>query len=169
MSLLLFLTKSTCRVLEATMKVGLWTWVRTGCEWKCPMPAFTLEISFLGHREKPRAVQNYFLIVALISTLWPGCDIFCFAFMALEKRFRHSENSNSQSKSLMWRLLQPPSISVPIICSRSGKTSTMDPLGPQFATIAWPSLFVTWPLGIFIPTGKILDFTSPAITVNSDL
>lgn len=136
MSLLLFLTKSTYRVLKATMKVVLWTRVRTGCEWKCPMPAFTLEISFLGHQEQPRAVQNYFLIVAVISTLWPGCDIFCFAIMALEKRFighYHSENSNSQSKNLMWRLLQLPSMSIPIIYSKSGKTSTMDPLGPQFA------------------------------------
>ena len=126
MSLLLFLTKSTCRVLKATMTVVLWTWVRTGCEWKCPMPAPTLEISFLGHQEQPRAVQNYFLIVALISTLCPGCDIFRFAIMALEKGFPlghpHSENFNSQPKNLMWRLLQLPSKPVPTICSGSGKT-----------------------------------------------
>lgn len=172
MSLLLFLTKSTYRVLKATMKVVLWTRVRTGCEWKCPMPAFTLEISFLGHQEQPRAVQNYFLIVAVISTLWPGCDIFCFAIMALEKRFighYHSENSNSQSKNLMWRLLQTTKYVYSNYRLKVWKNIHHGPTGSTVCTTAWPSLYVTWPLGIFILTWKTLDFTSSGITVNSDL
>lgn len=66
----------------------------------------------------------FWVVIFFDLQLWPLGTGFHLAIPTLR-------TSNSLSKDLLWRLLQLPSISVPIIHSRSGETFTMGPLGPQ--------------------------------------
>lgn len=126
------------------------------------------------HSRGPGATQDYtklffnsgtnlhpmfWVVIFFDLQLWPLGTGFHLAIPTLR-------TSNSLSKDLLWRLLQLPSISVPIIHSRSGETSTMGPLGPQWD---WPP-FITWPLWVLTLRGRTWQhFASPGIAVSSDL
>lgn len=81
--LLVILNKINLQGIEGHHEGGPLDQGQNWLQRKCPMPAFTLEISFLGHQGNP-GLYKTILIVALVSPYDLGV-IFCFAIMALER------------------------------------------------------------------------------------